>query len=158
MQNRIRRHSFSYFALLMKLSFLFIEWFLHLFLLLLLCSHRYWPEMCCIWPLVNSSFSNIAGNQKLIYSQGHYDRDGVCRIFWACLYKAARCQIYSCIINTSYISVHFFFPFYFGIRTAFRSPLPPLTQDVSDGLKGSRAVTLLLLFNNKAERLPTVCH
>lgn len=71
MQNRIRRHSFSYFVLLMKLSSLFVEWFLHIFPLLLLCSHRYWPEMCCIWPLGNASFSNIPGNQKLIYSKDY---------------------------------------------------------------------------------------
>ena len=40
-----------YFALLMKLSLLVIEWFLHIFPLLLLCSHRYWFEMCCIWNM-----------------------------------------------------------------------------------------------------------
>ena len=69
-----------YFALLMKLSLLVIEWFLHIFPLLLLCSHRYCLEMCCIWLFVSSSFSTIAGNQKLMYTKGHYDRDGV----WFC--------------------------------------------------------------------------
>lgn len=75
MQNRIRRHTFSYFVLLMKLSSLFVEWFLHIVPLFLLCSHRYWPEMCCIWLLVSAGFSNITGNQKLMYSRDYFDRD-----------------------------------------------------------------------------------
>lgn len=136
----------------MKLSSLFIEWFLHIFPLLLLRSHRYWPEMCCIWPLVNSSFSAMAGNQKLIYSKGYSDRDGVC--MWACVYNADRYQMHPCIIHTHHTCVHIFFPTWVQ-----EQPLgfPPFlgSRTFFDCLRSSQAFILpLLLFNNKTEKLP----
>lgn len=45
MQNRIRRHSFSYFALLVKLSSLLVEWFLHL-LPLIYCAAAGTNQKC----------------------------------------------------------------------------------------------------------------
>ena len=137
MQNRIRRlFPPPYFALLMKLSLLVIEWFLHIFPLLLLCSHRYWLEMCCIWLFVSSSFSTIARNQKLIYSKGRYDKRW-CMVLSAYVHKADRCQIFSYIIYTPYRSVHI--SPHFGLRTAFRSlaTVLPLIGDIYDCLKGS---------------------
>lgn len=132
----------------MKLSSLFVEWFLHIFPLLLLCSHRYWPEMCCIWPLINASFSNIAGIQKLIYSKDYSDRNDM-----SMLYNVDKYQIYYCIIHSHYMCVHILFSILVqGQPLVFPHFL--WSGTFFDCLEGSQAFTLpLLLFNNKNEKL-----
>ena len=155
MQTRIRRHSFSYFVLLMKLSSLLVEWCLHIDCSTLPAV----PPQVLTWDVLYLALGQCQFLKYYRESKVNIQQKLLGQMIRACAYNADKHQICSCTIHTHYMCVHIFSAS-FGSRTkACRFFLRFLRSGTfSDCLKGSQAVTLsLLLFNNKPHNCLPLC-